>query len=165
MALVVLLDWSQLGIRASSTCPVNFQDVKVHKSAIVGEVGKGYKIAIEILNEGRIGIASQMLGIAQGESVVFRLRVTSRCLRGVPLELISLCPVGCAGAAWVVRWRVLPLREGGITCDPSCRLSLVQVPMTRRCRTSLTASSLAQPLATSRHVCCHYRVGVVWVLA
>jgi alkylation response protein AidB-like acyl-CoA dehydrogenase len=45
---------------------VNFTDLKVHKSAIVGEVGKGYKIAIEILNEGRIGIASQMLGIAQG---------------------------------------------------------------------------------------------------
>jgi short/branched chain acyl-CoA dehydrogenase len=57
---------AQLGIRASSTCPVNFTDLKVHKSAIVGEVGKGYKIAIEILNEGRIGIASQMLGIAQG---------------------------------------------------------------------------------------------------
>ncbi len=57
----------QLGIRASSTCPVNFTDVKVHKSAVVGEVGKGYKIAIEMLNEGRIGIAAQMLGIAQGE--------------------------------------------------------------------------------------------------
>ncbi len=56
----------QLGIRASSTCPVNFTDVKVPKSQIVGEVGKGYKIAIEMLNEGRIGIAAQMLGIAQG---------------------------------------------------------------------------------------------------
>jgi hypothetical protein len=63
-----LVGGTQLGIRASSTCPVNFTDVKVPKSAIVGEVGKGYKIAIEMLNEGRIGIAAQMLGIAQGEA-------------------------------------------------------------------------------------------------
>lgn len=56
----------KLGIRASSTCPVTFDDVKVPASLIVGEPGRGYKIAIEILNEGRIGIAAQMLGIAQG---------------------------------------------------------------------------------------------------
>lgn len=56
----------QLGIRASSTCPVSFTDVKVPKDRVVGEVGKGYKIAIEILNEGRVGIGAQMLGIAQG---------------------------------------------------------------------------------------------------
>lgn len=56
----------KLGIRASSTCPVTFDNVVVPASNIVGEVGKGYKIAIEILNEGRIGIGAQMLGIAQG---------------------------------------------------------------------------------------------------
>lgn len=56
----------KLGIRASSTCPLTLEGVKVPKNRVVGEVGKGYKIAIEILNEGRIGIASQMLGIAQG---------------------------------------------------------------------------------------------------
>jgi len=56
----------KLGIRASSTCPVTFTDVVIPASQVVGEVGKGYKIAIEILNEGRIGIAAQMLGIAQG---------------------------------------------------------------------------------------------------
>ena len=56
----------KLGIRASSTCPVTFDGVKVGKDRVVGEVGKGYKIAIEILNEGRVGIAAQMLGIAQG---------------------------------------------------------------------------------------------------
>ncbi|CAE7835689.1 ACADSB [Symbiodinium sp. KB8] len=56
----------KLGIRASSTCPITFTDMKVPKENIVGEIGKGYKIAIEILNEGRIGIASQMLGIAEG---------------------------------------------------------------------------------------------------
>ncbi|WVQ73378.1 hypothetical protein IAR50_002949 [Cryptococcus sp. DSM 104548] len=57
---------SKLGIRASSTCVLNFDDVKIPKENIVGEVGKGYKIAIEILNEGRIGIAAQMIGLAQG---------------------------------------------------------------------------------------------------
>ncbi|CAJ0559604.1 unnamed protein product, partial [Mesorhabditis spiculigera] len=56
----------KLGIRASSTCPVNFDGVRVHKSAILGEYGKGYKYAIECLNAGRIGIGAQMLGLAQG---------------------------------------------------------------------------------------------------
>uniref|UniRef100_A0A914CG69 Short/branched chain specific acyl-CoA dehydrogenase, mitochondrial n=1 Tax=Acrobeloides nanus TaxID=290746 RepID=A0A914CG69_9BILA len=57
---------NKLGIRASSTCPVNFDNVRVHKSAILGEYGKGYKYAIECLNAGRIGIGAQMLGLAQG---------------------------------------------------------------------------------------------------
>lgn len=56
----------KLGIRASSTCPVSFTDVQVPKDNVVGEIGKGYKIAIEILNEGRVGIGAQMLGLAQG---------------------------------------------------------------------------------------------------
>lgn len=57
---------NKLGIRASSTCPLIFEDVRVPVSNIVGEYGKGYKIAIETLNEGRIGIGAQMLGLAQG---------------------------------------------------------------------------------------------------
>lgn len=56
----------KLGIRASSTCELVLDNVKVLKSQVLGEVGKGYKIAIETLNEGRIGIGAQMLGIAQG---------------------------------------------------------------------------------------------------
>jgi len=56
----------KLGIRASSTCELILDDCRVPKSNIVGEVGKGYKIAIETLNEGRIGIGGQMLGLAQG---------------------------------------------------------------------------------------------------
>eukprot|EP00924_Labyrinthula_sp_SR-Ha-C_P012692 snap_masked-scaffold_67-processed-gene-0.48-mRNA-1 protein AED:0.01 eAED:0.01 QI:0/0/0/1/1/1/2/0/398 len=56
----------KLGIRASSTCTVTMDNVHVDQSQILGEVGKGYKYAIETLNEGRIGIAAQMLGIAQG---------------------------------------------------------------------------------------------------
>lgn len=56
----------KLGIRASSTCEVILDRVRVPKGNVVGELGKGYKIAIETLNEGRIGIASQMLGLAEG---------------------------------------------------------------------------------------------------
>jgi len=56
----------KLGIRASSTCPVTFTDCKIPASNVLGEVGKGYKYAIEILNEGRIGIGAQMVGLAQG---------------------------------------------------------------------------------------------------
>jgi alkylation response protein AidB-like acyl-CoA dehydrogenase len=56
----------KLGIRASSTCELILEDVRVPRANVVGEVGRGYKIAIETLNEGRIGIGAQMLGIAQG---------------------------------------------------------------------------------------------------
>jgi len=56
----------KMGIRASSTCELLFDDCRVPASNVVGEVGKGYKIAIETLNEGRIGIAAQMLGLAEG---------------------------------------------------------------------------------------------------
>ncbi len=56
----------KLGIRASSTCELILDDCRVPKANIIGEIGKGYKIAIETLNEGRIGIGSQMLGLAQG---------------------------------------------------------------------------------------------------
>jgi short/branched chain acyl-CoA dehydrogenase len=56
----------KLGIRASSTCELILDDCRVPKANVIGEIGKGYKIAIETLNEGRIGIGSQMLGLAQG---------------------------------------------------------------------------------------------------
>jgi len=56
----------KLGIRASSTCELLFEECVVPKSQLLGEVGKGYKVAIETLNEGRIGIGAQMLGLAQG---------------------------------------------------------------------------------------------------
>jgi len=54
------------GIRASSTCELILEDCRVPKENVLGEVGKGYKIAIETLNEGRIGIGAQMLGVARG---------------------------------------------------------------------------------------------------
>jgi len=56
----------KLGIRASSTCELILEDCKVPKENVLGEAGKGYKIAIETLNEGRIGIGAQMAGLARG---------------------------------------------------------------------------------------------------
>jgi alkylation response protein AidB-like acyl-CoA dehydrogenase len=56
----------KLGIRASSTCELLFEDCMVPRDRVLGEVGKGYKVAIETLNEGRIGIGAQMIGLAQG---------------------------------------------------------------------------------------------------
>ena len=56
----------KLGIRASSTCELILEDCRVPKENVLGEVGKGYKVAIETLNEGRIGIAAQMVGVARG---------------------------------------------------------------------------------------------------
>jgi len=56
----------KLGIRASSTCELLFDNCEVPKENVLGEIGKGYKVAIETLNEGRIGIGAQMLGISQG---------------------------------------------------------------------------------------------------
>jgi len=55
----------KLGIRASSTCEILFEDCRIPADRLVGQVGKGYKIAIETLNEGRIGIGAQMLGVGQ----------------------------------------------------------------------------------------------------
>ncbi|MGH9351325.1 MAG: acyl-CoA dehydrogenase family protein [Terriglobia bacterium] len=56
----------KLGIRASSTCELILEDCRVPKANVLGEVGCGYKVALETLNEGRIGIAAQMTGIARG---------------------------------------------------------------------------------------------------
>jgi butyryl-CoA dehydrogenase/short/branched chain acyl-CoA dehydrogenase len=56
----------KLGIRASSTCELILEGCRIPKENLLGEVGRGYKIAIETLNEGRIGIGAQMVGLAQG---------------------------------------------------------------------------------------------------
>jgi alkylation response protein AidB-like acyl-CoA dehydrogenase len=56
----------KLGLRASSTCELILDECSVPKANVLGEVGKGYKIAIETLNEGRIGIGAQLIGLARG---------------------------------------------------------------------------------------------------
>jgi len=59
----------KLGVRASSTCELVLEDVEVPEENVLGEVGQGYKLAIETLNEGRVGIGAQMLGLAEGALV------------------------------------------------------------------------------------------------
>ncbi len=76
----------KLGIRASSTCELLFENCEVPKSQVIGEVGKGYKIAIETLNEGRIGIGAQMVGIAQGAYEAALNYVQGREQFGKPLS-------------------------------------------------------------------------------
>ncbi|XP_028390952.1 short/branched chain specific acyl-CoA dehydrogenase, mitochondrial-like [Dendronephthya gigantea] len=56
----------KLGIRASSTCTLNFDNAKIPAKNLLGQLGQGYKYSIEVLNEGRIGIGAQMVGLAQG---------------------------------------------------------------------------------------------------
>jgi alkylation response protein AidB-like acyl-CoA dehydrogenase len=56
----------KLGIRASSTCELILEECVVSTDSVLGEIGKGYKVAIETLNEGRIGIGAQMIGLARG---------------------------------------------------------------------------------------------------
>ena len=56
----------KLGIRASSTCELLLEGCRVPRDRVLGDIGKGYKVAIETLNEGRIGIGAQMVGLAQG---------------------------------------------------------------------------------------------------
>jgi alkylation response protein AidB-like acyl-CoA dehydrogenase len=57
---------NKLGIRASSTTEIILEDCRVPKENVLGEIGKGYKVSIETLNEGRIGIGAQMIGITRG---------------------------------------------------------------------------------------------------
>ncbi len=76
----------KLGIRASSTTELLFENCEVPKDNVIGEVGKGYKIAIETLNEGRIGIGAQMVGIAQGAYDAAKAYILSREQFGKPIS-------------------------------------------------------------------------------
>ncbi|MFK8138792.1 MAG: acyl-CoA dehydrogenase [Bdellovibrionales bacterium] len=76
----------KLGIRASSTCELTFENCKIPKANIIGEIGKGYKIAIETLNEGRIGIGAQMIGVATGAYEATREYIKTREQFGKPLS-------------------------------------------------------------------------------
>ncbi len=75
----------KLGIRASSTVELILEDCVVPKENVLGEVGKGYKVAIETLNEGRIGIGAQMIGLAQGAFDAAMNHMTEREQFGKPI--------------------------------------------------------------------------------
>ncbi len=80
----------KLGIRASSTCELIFEDCIIPEENVVGEEGKGYKVAIETLNEGRIGIGAQMVGIAQGAYEATVEYVKNREQFGKPISQFQL---------------------------------------------------------------------------
>ena len=75
----------KLGIRASSTCELLLDDCEVPLENVLGEVGRGYKIAIEALNEGRIGIGAQMLGLAEGAFAQAMTYMRERVQFGKPI--------------------------------------------------------------------------------
>ncbi len=109
----------KLGIRASSTCELILDDVRVGREQIMGEAGKGYKVAIETLNEGRIGIGAQMLGLAEGaldhslryaiERKQFGKRIGD--FQGVQFELAEMATQIEAGRLMV--YNAARLRDGG----------------------------------------------------
>ena len=88
----------KLGIRASSTCELLLDECRVPRANVIGDVGKGYKVAIEVLNEGRIGIGAQMVGLGQG-ALAHRLMPSSetqlarRTTAEVVVDLLRQVPV------------------------------------------------------------------------
>ncbi|HEY6361109.1 MAG TPA: acyl-CoA dehydrogenase [Vicinamibacterales bacterium] len=89
----------KLGIRASSTCELLFEDCRVPRAGVLGEVGKGYKVAIETLNEGRIGIGAQMVGLAQGSLDHATRYVKERKQFGKPIAAFQAVQFQIARAA------------------------------------------------------------------
>ncbi|MBN1947615.1 MAG: acyl-CoA dehydrogenase [Bradymonadales bacterium] len=111
---------NKLGIRASSTCELIFDGCVVPDQNVLGPVGKGYKVAIETLNEGRIGIGAQMVGIAQGafdhamgylrERKQFDTRICD--FQGVQFQLAELATE--IEAARLLVYNAARLREAGV---------------------------------------------------
>ncbi|HEX4999057.1 MAG TPA: acyl-CoA dehydrogenase [Terriglobia bacterium] len=89
----------KLGIRASSTCELILENCVVPEESVLGEAGKGYKIAIETLNEGRIGIGAQMVGLAQGSWECGRDYAKERHAFGKPIAEFQAVQFQLAEAA------------------------------------------------------------------
>ena len=119
----------KLGIRASSTCELLFDDCFVPSENVVGEVGKGYKIAIETLNEGRIAIGAQMLGVAEGafghalgyvqQREQFGQRLAS--FQGVQFEVADIATQ--IEAARLLVWNAARLKDAGKDFLPSAAMA------------------------------------------
>ena len=90
---------NKLGIRASSTCMLSLADVQVGPEQVLGQVGKGYKVAIETLNEGRIGIAAQMVGLAEGALANALAYARQRRQFGQPIFGFQAVQMRCAEMA------------------------------------------------------------------
>ncbi len=99
---------NKLGIRASSTCELVLEDCEVPEGNVIGEVGKGYKIAIETLNEGRIGIGAQMLGLAAGAfDHAMRYMRRAEAVRAADRRASRACSSSMRASPWRSRPRRL----------------------------------------------------------
>jgi short/branched chain acyl-CoA dehydrogenase len=132
----------KLGIRASSTCELILEDCRVPAGDVLGEAGKGYKIAIETLNEGRIGIGAQMTGLAQGALAHALAYARERKQFGRPIAEFQGVQFTLAEmatdveAARVLTYNAARLREAG-------RPFLTQAAMSK-----LFASQIAETVAS-----------------
>ena len=110
----------KLGIRASSTCELILDDCRVPAANVIGEVGKGYKVAIETLNEGRIAIGAQMVGLAQGalDHAIAYARQRKQFgqaiaeIQGVQFELARMATA--AEAARLLVYNAARMRDAGV---------------------------------------------------
>jgi len=110
----------KLGIRASSTCELILDDCRVPAANVIGEVGKGYKVAIETLIEGRIAIGAQMVGLAQGalDHAIAYARQRKQFgqaiaeFQGVQFELARMATA--AGAARLLVYNAARMRDAGV---------------------------------------------------
>ncbi len=119
----------KLGIRASSTCELLFDNCFVPRENLLGEVGKGYKVAIETLNEGRIAIGAQMLGVAEGafghalsylrERKQFGKRLAD--FQGIQFQVADLAAQ--IEAARLLVWNAARLKDAGANFLPSAAIA------------------------------------------
>jgi len=110
----------KLGIRASSTCELRFEGCRIPRDRVLGEVGRGYKYAIETLNEGRIGIGAQMLGVAEAALAAATAYARERVQFGKPVaefqamqHLLADCDTRIEGSRLLV-WNAARRRDAGL---------------------------------------------------
>jgi len=132
----------KLGIRASSTCPLTFDDLEVSEENVLGQVGLGYKIAIDTLNEGRIGIGAQMVGLAQGAFDAAMPYIHERKAFGQPIATFQGMQFGFAQAAtYIEAARLMVLN--------ACRLKESGQPFAKEAAMAkLYASQIAEQVAS-----------------
>ncbi len=111
----------KLGIKASSTCELRFDGCRIPRDRVLGEVGRGYKYAIETLNEGRIGIGAQMLGVAEAALAAGTAYARERVQFGKPVaefqamqHLLADCDTRIEAARLLV-WNAARRRDAGLS--------------------------------------------------
>ena len=111
---------NKLGIKASSTVELILEDCTIPSDRVVGEIGKGYKIAIETLNEGRIGIGAQMIGVCAGALEAAKNYAKERAQFGKPIAAfqaiqhqLARCAIKTEAARLMV-YNAARLRDAGL---------------------------------------------------